>query len=132
MLEVLSEDSSLVLLLDFEDERGGGGGVAGGGVVGPGEVGAEEGVVDAVVGVEVEEDVGGIGTGEEVGEIGVLNGREGIEVGEDFPVELILTEVVVVVERDFEGLVEVEAVFEGKPPVVEDVECRGFAEETKD
>lgn len=37
-------------------------GVAGGGVVGPLELGVEEGVVDCLVGVEVEEDIRGVGT----------------------------------------------------------------------
>lgn len=36
-----------------------------------------------------------------------------------------------VVEWDFEGLVEMETIFEGKPPLLEDVKCRGFAEKTK-
>lgn len=128
VLEVLAEDSALVFLLETEDE----GGVAGGAAaaVSPGEFGAEEGVMDGVVRVEVEEDVGGIGTGEEVGVIGVLNGGERIEVGEDSAIELILLRVLIVA-RDFEGLVKVETVFEGQEPLVEDVNCRGFAEEKK-
>lgn len=128
MLEVLPEDPALVFLLDSENER-----VAAGdcGVLCPGELCAEEGIVDGVVRVEVEEDVGGIGTGEEVGVIGVLNGGERIEVGEDLAVELILLGMKVVA-RNFEGLVNVKAIFEGEEPLVEDVKCRGFAEEEND
>ena len=37
-----------------------------------------------------------------------------------------------IIARDFEGLVKVETVFEGKEPLVEDVKCRGFAEEEND
>ena len=133
MLEVLPENPALIFLLDSEHKRGGIGvssicGVVG---LGPGELGAEEGVVNGLVGVEVEVDVGGLGAGEEVSEIGVLDGREGIEVGEDFPVKLIFLEMVVV-ERDLEGLVDVEAVFEGVPPFVQDLERRGLAEEAED
>lgn len=50
MVEVLPEDSALVLF-DPEDKRGGG---AAGARVGLKEVGSEEGVVDGVAGVEVE------------------------------------------------------------------------------
>lgn len=100
-------------------------------MVSPGELGAEEGVVDGLVGVEVEEDVRGVWTGEEVGEIGVLNGRERVEVCEDFPVELIFLGILVV-EGDFEGLVDVEAGFEGEPPLFKDLKSRGFTEETED
>lgn len=87
--------------------------------------------MDGVVRVEVEEDVGGIGTGEEVGVIGVLNGGERIEVDENFAVELILLGMKVVA-RNFERLVNVKAIFKGDEPLVEDVKCRGFAEEEKD
>lgn len=87
--------------------------------------------MSGVVRVEVEEDVGGIGAREEVGVIGVLNGRKRIEVSENLAVELIFLSMKVVA-RNFEGLVNVKAIFEGDEPLVEDVKCRGFTEEEKD
>ena len=73
----------------------------------------------------------GIGAGEEVCIIGIFNEGKRIEVGEDFLVEAIVKRVKIIA-RDFEGLVKVETVFEGKEPLVEDVKCRGFAEEEND
>ena len=87
--------------------------------------------MNGVVRVEVEEDVGGIGAGEEVGVIGIFNGGKRIEVSEDFPVEAIVQRVKIIA-RDFEGLVKVETVFEGKEPLLEDVKCRDFVEEEND
>ncbi|KAG5094404.1 hypothetical protein JHK84_049992 [Glycine max] len=65
----------------------------------------------------------GIGAGEEVCIIGIFNEGKRIEVGEDFLVEAIVKRVKIIA-RDFEGLVKVETVFEGKEPLVEDVKCR--------
>ncbi|QHO29680.1 uncharacterized protein DS421_8g227040 [Arachis hypogaea] len=134
VLEVLPENPALVLLLDSEHESGGiGTDAADDGVIGlgPRELGAEEDVLNGLVGVEVEVDICGVVAGEEVSVIGVLYRRERIKVGEDFPVEMILLEMVVV-EWDFEGLVDMESVLEGEPPFIEDLESRGFAEEPKD
>ena len=98
MLEVLPENPVLVFLLDTKHERGGIEVSSICGVVGLslGELGTKEGVVNSVVGVKVEVDVGRLRAREEVSEIGVLDGREGIKVGEDFLIKLIFLEMVVV------------------------------------
>lgn len=104
VLEVLPEYSALVGFLDSQNV--GPDSVDIGFLDGPGNLGAEKSVLDGVVVVVLEEYVVGFVTGKQVGEVGVFNGGEGVEVDGDFPVELVLLEVLVEL-WDFVELVNV-------------------------